>query len=417
MSAPARICIVSSGCLSTGPRVVKEADALAAAGYAVHVIVCHWMAGQAEWDERLARGKRWTWSAFRRDAWRRVASPPALAGSALRRVGRMLARATGPLAPIDEIAQSNVTVPLGWHASRQRADLFIAHNLAALPVASRLARRSGARLAFDAEDDHFAELPPQEQDSLEGRLRDTLLARHLPRCDLVTTSSEEIADGLSERYGIARPTPVHNVFPWALRSTIDGAVRDRIGPGASLYWYSQSIGLDRGLQDAVRAMAELPRNTELHIRGRAPRPVRDAVESLARDVGVGPCLHWHEPVHPDELLSRTAEHDVGLALEQPVNDNRLRTVTNKFFFYLLGGLAVAASDTPGQRRVLSTAPAAGFLYPPGDAKALGAELASLVGDRARLASAKRAALAAAEHRWCWERERTRLLDAVGRVLR
>ena len=52
--------------------------------------------------------------------------------------------------------------------------------------------------------------------------------------------------------------------------------------------------------------------------------------------------------------------DVGLALERPENANYSRTVTNKLFSYLLAGLAVAASDTPGQRQVMSQVPNAGI---------------------------------------------------------
>jgi glycosyltransferase involved in cell wall biosynthesis len=127
-------------------------------------------------------------------------------------------------------------------------------------------------------------------------------------------------------------------------------------------------------------------------------------------------IHFYPQVHPGELLSRCAEHDVGLALEQPVSRNRLETVTNKIFFYLLAGLAVAATDTPGQRRVMSEVPDAGFLYSPGDHAALARGLQRWLDDPAALQRARAAALEAARTRWSWEIEREQLLRAVRRVL-
>src|SRR5438552_3085391 len=60
----ARICIVSSGCLSTGPRVEKEADALSQAGYDVRVLGCQLLPEQAQWDAAIAAEKRWSYEAI-----------------------------------------------------------------------------------------------------------------------------------------------------------------------------------------------------------------------------------------------------------------------------------------------------------------------------------------------------------------
>jgi glycosyltransferase involved in cell wall biosynthesis len=107
---------------------------------------------------------------------------------------------------------------------------------------------------------------------------------------------------------------------------------------------------------------------------------------------------------------------VGLALEQPVSQNRLRTVTNKLFFYMLAGLAVAATDTPGQRGVMETLPQAGFTYRPGDHAALARGLQRYLDEPEALARAREAALEAARSRYCWERERLVLTDATARCL-
>lgn len=102
------------------------------------------------------------------------------------------------------------------------------------------------------------------------------------------------------------------------------------------------------------------------------------------------------------------EYDVGLALERPENDNYSRTVTNKFFSYMLAGLAVLATDTPGQREVFNNVPAAAALYSAGDAGALAAQLQQWLDQPERLRAAQEAAWRATRDQYCWDIESRKL---------
>jgi glycosyltransferase involved in cell wall biosynthesis len=155
---------------------------------------------------------------------------------------------------------------------------------------------------------------------------------------------------------------------------------------------------------------------QLHLRGTATPAVRAELAALAEAYGVADALHVHPQVPPDELLSRTAEHDIGLALEQGRDENNAIASSNKLFFYLLAGLAVAATDVPGQRAVLGAGGAGWALYPPGDARALADVFRRWQHEPALLADASEAALTAARERWNWEAERAALVDTVARVL-
>src|SRR5439155_4549990 len=57
--AKARICLLTSEHLSMNPRLVKEADALSAAGYDMRVVSCQWMEWQQKEDARLLETRRW----------------------------------------------------------------------------------------------------------------------------------------------------------------------------------------------------------------------------------------------------------------------------------------------------------------------------------------------------------------------
>jgi glycosyltransferase involved in cell wall biosynthesis len=229
--------------------------------------------------------------------------------------------------------------------------------------------------------------------------------------------SELVADEMAKRYNIPRPIVIHNVFPWGERGKIDGQVKDRKGSSLSLYWYSQVIGEGRGIEDAILACGLLKEKVQIHLRGSVSCEVKDKFLSLARDCGIEKNLYFHQPVPAAELLSRTVEHDVGLALEQPFTLSRRLSVTNKFFFYLLAGLAIAATDIPGQRCIMSTCPGAGFLYAPGDYQALAGHLNRFILEPKLLQSSKQAALGAAQERWNWERESKKLIENITNLLK
>ncbi len=411
-----KICIVTNAPVSQNPRVVKEADALSAAGYDVTVV----FAQHATWTLPLDR------AILQRSAWRgRVVS--ICGGRGHRWLGRLLAlrlRLFGTLArvtlvfPFAELAYARFFVEQVVMAVRTHADLYIGHNPQSLPVIAFAARVTRGSYAFDAEDLHSGEYPDAEADRLPHRIQRHLERRYLPACRYVSAASVGIAQELASRYGLPRPGVVYNTFAWSERAVLRGGRRDRRegDDRISLYWYSQVVALDRGLQDAIGAVVRLDGQVALHIRGRADAATRTRLLAAAGARDVGKSVYFHEPVAPDELLARAAEHDVGLCLEHPVTLNREVCVTNKLFLYLLAGLAVAATDTRGQREVLTTCPDAGFLYAPADVGALTAILARFAADRDLLSRTKAAALRAAEVRWNWEREAVKLVETVRAVL-
>jgi glycosyltransferase involved in cell wall biosynthesis len=281
-------------------------------------------------------------------------------------------------------------------AAREQADWFIAHTQAALPVAAAAAARWNARLGFDCED-LLAHAPSEPR----GLLR-AIEAEYLPRCAYVSTASPLMAEQLERDHRIPPPVVLYNVFPLELA---DGILPPRERHSARvlrLHWFGQTIGPGRGLEDAVAALAHLPGEVELHLRGNASAGYREKLEALAGRERHR--LFFLPPLEHDEVIRAMEAFDVGLALERADNGNYSRTVTNKLFSYLPAGLAVAASDTPGQRRVMSEIPAAGLLYPAGDAGALAEGLLNWVRDRQSLRAAQQASWDGARALFSWDRE-------------
>ncbi|HVS82072.1 MAG TPA: glycosyltransferase, partial [Pyrinomonadaceae bacterium] len=290
-------------------------------------------------------------------------------------------------------------------AEAQPADWFIAHAHGALPIARAAARRWNARLGFDCED-LLAEMggdPPEIIEQLERE--------NLPACDYISVPSQSIGERLRERYNIKPPVVLYNVFP---RELADGMIEPKDRSNARplrLHWFGQTIGEGRGLEEAIEAIRLIDWEVELHLRGRVSDEYRARLESLAGEDSRHQII-FHRLIAHDQLIRSLEEFDVGLALERPENGSYARTVSNKLFAYLLGGLAIAVSDTPGQREVLERIPDAGFLYEAGNAESLAKGLQRWLGDRDALRRAQQAAWEAAREKFCWDIEKEKFLNLL-----
>ena len=218
----------------------------------------------------------------------------------------------------------------------------------------------------------------------------------------------------AQKYGVS-PIAVHNTFPLPAEPP---ALEPSGGDGLKLYWFSQTIGPQRGLEDAVRAMGRGGIPGELHLRGRAIPPYVDGLHRLAADVAPGLRIVSHEPAAPDAMVDLCRGYDVGLSLEQGHVMNRALCLTNKAFTYMLAGLAVVLTSTPGHEPLILDLGAGALAYAPGDIETLAKGLGRWAGDRRALARARAASWEAARRRWHWEHpeERGALLRAVNGVL-
>jgi glycosyltransferase involved in cell wall biosynthesis len=194
---------------------------------------------------------------------------------------------------------------------------------------------------------------------------------------------------------------VHNTFPLPARPPdFSRADPDTL----RLYWFSQTIGPGRGLEEAVAAAGRAGVRAELALRGRAQAGYLEALQQLAAAHAPRLRVVHHPPASPDAMVDLARGYDVGLALEQMDVRNRQLCITNKAFTYILAGVAVAITDTPGQHALGVDLGCAAALVPPGDIDALAAAFAQWGVDPARLERAKRAAWHAATRRWHWEHE-------------
>jgi glycosyltransferase involved in cell wall biosynthesis len=413
MSDPSRIVLISGSSLCHNPRVMKAATTLAHSGNDVHVLGAWLDADLKARDQAMIEQ-----APFRFEPVFDVTLPGLhhTATHTLRRARRKAANTVYGLTGWQ--SRDQLGYGIGRLLARARAldaDLYIAHSEPALYVAWRL-MQDGLRAGVDMEDWFSEDLLPQSR-----RRRPLALLRFLERELLVrgvyaSCPSRVLSEALAKEYGGKPPTVLYNAFPWTDRNAIDGRRKDRRNTAiASICWYSQTLGPGRGLEDLVGAMPLLKCEAEIHLRGRAAAGMADWIRDRIPE-------HWRQRVffHPlvsnEELLSRIAEHDIGFAGEMPYCRSRDLTVTNKILHYLLGGLAVVASDTAGQREVAMQAKDAVAVYQPGNPAALANALDGLLASHALLAHAKSTALEVARDCLCWEGQERTLLAAIAATL-
>ena len=405
------VCLVTPGHPSTNPRVVKEADALAAAGYKVSVVAGRYFSWADEADRAYA-GRPWQVVARvsfgpLAPKWQRIRQ------GLVQRTSAMLFAALGRHALHYPRLAALAWHPAAWDlaraAARVRADIYIGHNLAALSAVATAAKAHAAKFAFDAEDFHVGERANDVANDNRGRITATIDRHWLPQCAYVSAASPGIATALADRYGIVEPMVLLNVFPRSGLPARDG--RDsRKRPG--LYWFSQTVGLDRGIQTVIAAIAISRARPALYLRGNVSDSAREGLLRVAADAGVQDKLHFLPLAPPDMMAVLASEHDIGLATETAFSSNNDRAISNKLFTYLSAGLPVLASNTSGQMWLADRVPGAIQVFGKRDHQSLARAMDNWLEDANALARASNLAHQSALTEYNWEVEAEKLVKQV-----
>lgn len=401
MTRSARILIVSNGPLYRNPRVVKEATTLGAAGHHVTVLTLRNHAPSEPEDVALLRT-----APFQRVT---VDMLPGYDTGDLRILARRarlwLARKAARFPMLESMQSLGPASALLAAARRQPADLTIVHNEIPHWVGCHLLR-DGRRVAADIEDWHSEDLLPTERAGRPLNLIRRVERQLLHEATYVTTTSAALSAALAERYASPAPAVVTNSFPLQ-----PDPHRGAPGEPPAFFWFSQTTGPGRGLEQFCAAWARTTRASRLVLLGELrPGYDRDLLALLPADHR--PRVTFLPLVPSRELPGIIARHDLGLALEQPFIRNRDLTITNKILQYFNAGLGVIASPTAGQREALARAPGAGIVASLDAPADLAAQLDALLADPARIAAMGAAARRAAEATYCWEKEAPQLLARV-----
>ena len=404
-----RITVVTAGHVSACPRMLKAADALACAGYRVRVVSTKSTPWATAADSTIRETRRWDWTVVDYDH---------ATGTALRvksgvrfRAMQAIANVVGPAhvpMPIAIRAYSRLHDEIVRAVVAEPADVIYGGTTGALAAVAESAARLGVPYGVDFEDFHSGEHGGSGSE-LTNALA-TRIERHvIGRAAFTTAGSPMIADAYRHMHGV-RPLPIHNTFSILDEHAIagwNGVLR--------LYWFSQTLGQGRGLDDVVRAAGAVRHPIELHLRATPIPQYLDSLRQLQAAVAPNLELMVHDASGPDDMVRLAAPYDAGLSCEEPVVVNRRLNLANKIFTYIAAGTPVILSRTPAQEALERDLGDAAFGYDCGDVDGLARHFDALAVNASLRRCSRRAASEAAARRWHWEHpdDRGALLAAVG----
>lgn len=393
-----RITLISTGQPSSNPRLVKEATALTGAGYETVVIYCFWADWAQKQDKQILETAQWkaiqVGGSPDRNRWKWWYT----------RLRGKIARwkANSPTNTYRSFARAYDELLVA--AIKNHADLYIAHNLGALPIVAQAAKKLGVLYAFDAEDFHRSE--SEDVGTLSKKIV-IIEDEFLPHATFLSAASPMIAEAYQKLYPEQLVFTVNNVF----RKAQQPIYRNLPINPLKLIWFSQTIGLNRGIQDVLRAMQLLK---SIPIVLTLVGKVQSSVEKELRSFLHFPShqIFFVEPVSEDELFELSAQHHIGLALERTTPLNRDICLTNKLFTYLMAGNAIIASNTSAQKAFMAQYPSVGSVYAIGEIEGLANCIFRYFGEPGTLDVSRRSAWELAQKKLNWETEKQKWLSLV-----
>jgi glycosyltransferase involved in cell wall biosynthesis len=406
-----KIVLISSGQPSANPRLVKEALALEGAGYSVTVVYCPMSPWADEFDAALFAqhpGIRWIPAGYhtvhqkQKFQWARLR----------RKFYHLVFRIAGNRADAAVRSFAFYSQELTEAALVQKADLYIGHNIGALPSVVKAAKKHHAKAAFDFEDFHRGE---EQAYSMHWKKVKAIEDRYVPALTSATTASPLITEAYRELYPAIRFETINNCFPLAYgKEQLPGLPEKPL----KLFWFSQFVGPKRGLETVIAAIGKTGNpNIQLSLLGNCNGERKKYFLELAKAYLLEPeQLCFLEPVTEKDIVSIAAQHHIGLAVEVPHILNREICLTNKLFMYLLAGNAVLFSNTKAQARLLATYPGIGQMYEQGDVDQLTHLLQAYMENPQLLLKHRQESLRLGKEELNWEAESRILLQHVSNSL-
>lgn len=401
------ILFVTSNSLATNPRLVKELRACVDAGHKATVISFSFQNWSKPLNDRLHdeictrvkfvllpgdRGDKWKW----------------LSSTIINQMSRIAIKLCPENLFLASLSFSKRSWLLTTALKRQNGsfDFVIAHNPGAFAPVYFFSRARNIPFGIDLEDYHPGEgnLP-----AAASSIR-RLMKKILPASDVITASSPLILKE-SEPYlnsTGARQTIIRNVFPRELQPSF----KQLSGQPLRLMWFSQKVGLNRGIQDAILAMNEVKSTgIQLSILGHCSENTKSQLRRLLKEQKHQ--INFIEPMHEDQLIEACSQHHIGLALEPGFSRNNQLALSNKLFTYLLAGNAIIASETEAQKAFFEQNAGVGVTYPIGNTRTLAGILSMYVSQTLLLHQTREQAYRLAQTQLNWEAESQRFLKIYG----
>ncbi len=378
-----RVCVVAMSDMSVDPRPRRHADLLAAQGIDVTGV------GYRS-DAQVPTGWRYV----------TIDEPPWSRQDKALHAARLAATRALPALGERTFWHQPGSRPLLEAVRSVDADLYVSHDLWALPIVARVAKEHAAEYAFEAREYYVG----QHADRPGWRLlwpayADRTLRRYITDAKWVSTVSEGLADWLRSSYDLpVRPTVVRSI----------PASRDLPAPSVpGEMWtvlFHGNLRPDRNVHGVIDSVQLWREHLRLVVRGNGPADYVASLHDQVARTGLGDRASIEPAVPFGDVIAAAASADIGVIPWSLDSPQKRFALPNKLFEYLAAGLCVVQTG-PSEAADLVSGLDAGLWYPQATPEALAGALNSLT--REQLVAYKEAA-----HRGMsaltWESEQQRL---------
>ncbi|MCP4171689.1 MAG: glycosyltransferase family 4 protein [Fuerstiella sp.] len=195
------------------------------------------------------------------------------------------------------------------------------------------------------------------------------------------------------------------------------ALRSQSVPAESpIVLFQGWIGPSRCFEAIIRSMSHWPANAVFVLIGPVSQHYQETLTALADEIGMGSRVRFIGTVPYQELPSWTVGATIGLSIisdkiEKDLNWRYTAGAVNKRFEYMSAGLPQVANVGPGMTELIEKTNT-GLLAEPGDAAAIGQQIASMLCDPERLQQMAHVARTVHMERFCYEEQFNNALHLI-----
>ena len=293
-------------------------------------------------------------------------------------------------------------------AIKTGADVIHTTNLYSIYPAMRAAKKLDAKLIYDSRElwrsvlnDPFFEnwFAPDKLDNYIGLERE--IAKN---ADAIITVSEDIAESLAQDYSISLPTVIYS-GPLNKVNEVTALDLDVVR-----VFFQGNYRVTANVSTLIDAMSILGDGYVLTLQGR--NFLGGEIERKVQDEGLKN-VRIIEQCPFDQTVQEASLHDIGVYPANKFRDgyydeNFEKTVPNKLFTYMAGGLAVVIPDLQAMKRIVNRT-GSGVVMDVSTPEGIAEGIRKLGEDREKLLITKNASLAAVDE-FLWENQSEKLIE-------
>ena len=229
-----------------------------------------------------------------------------------------------------------------------KVDLIVSNDLDTLPANYLVSKLRRLPLVHDCHE-YFRGVP-----ELNGRPGTTRIWKKIedhifPKLRSVYAVNSSIAEIYRKEYGndirVIRNVPIRKIGSVPRPKADLGIPED-----SKIILYQGAVNVDRGLEEAIRAMKFTGEKVYLVIIGTGD--VQEQLKILAMEEGVSEKVIFTGQIAFEDLYEYTLMGDIGLSIEKDVSINYHYCLPNKFLDYIQAGLPVLVSPLPEMKAIV-----------------------------------------------------------------